>query len=256
MSIINKINKTYRRFKGDKGVYGFSTENSPLYYFCVKKTPNPVVLVQYSIHAREHITTHLALKQLKDYLHNGKKGTVYFLPLTNPDGVKIALSENKLFKANARGVDLNVNFDAKWGTGESNKLVKGDSDYIGEYPFSEPETRALRDFTLRVKPNITLSYHSKGEEIYYEFFQDKKRKKRDYKIAKKLAKVTGYAIKPTKNSAGGYKDWCIETLKIPAFTIEVGRDNLSHPIGYKYLDEIYEKNKDVINVLTSIRNYR
>ncbi len=253
MNIIKKVQKTYRRFKGDKGVYGFTKLNSPLYYFCVKKTNKPVVLVQYSIHAREYITARLALKQLEDFVKNGKRGTVYFLPLTNPDGVKIVLNGNKLYKANALGVDLNVNFDAKWGTGASNKRVKGDSDYIGEYPFSENETAFLRDFTLKLKPDITVSYHAKGEEIYYEFFQDKKRKKRDLKIAEKLSKVTGYKLKSTLNSAGGYKDWCIESLKIPSFTIEVGSDDLSHPIGYKHLKSIYEKHKNVISVLTNTK---
>lgn len=256
MNIIKKVQKTYRRFKGEKGVYGFTKLNAPLYYFCVKKTDKPVVLVQYSIHAREYITASLALKQLEEFCLYGKRGTVYFLPLTNPDGAKIALKSNKLYKANARGVDLNVNFDAKWGTGASNKRVKGDSDYIGEYPFSENETCALRDFTIKVKPDITVSYHAKGEEIYYEFFQDKKRKKRDLKIAKKLSYATGYKIKSTLNSAGGYKDWCVESLKIPSYTIEVGSDDLKHPIGYKHLKSIYQKNKNVISVLTNTKIHR
>ncbi len=255
MSIINEVNKTYRRFNGEKGAYGFSENGLPLFYFCVKKSPKPIIIVQYSIHAREYITAHLALKQLKDFSSKGKHGTVYFLPLTNPDGTIIAL-KNSRYKANARGVDLNVNFDARWGTGEKNLRVKCDENYIGEFPFSEKETKALRNFTLKIKPDITLSYHAKGEEIYYEFFQDKIKKRRDAKIALKLAKVTGYAIKPTPNSSGGYKDWCIETLKIPAFTIEVGNDNLLHPIRKNHLNEIYEKNKKVISVLTSLKRYR
>ena len=58
-----------------------------------------------------------------------------------------------------------------------------------------------------------------------------------------MAKVTGYAIKSAPNSAGGYKDWCIEKLKIPALTIEVGNDDLTHPIGEEHLVEIYKQNK-------------
>lgn len=253
MSIINKINKLYRKFDGEKGVYGFSENNNPLYYFKIAKSPKPVIIVQYSIHAREFITAHLAIKQLEDFYKSGKEGSVYFLPLANPDGVKIALSKNKLYKANSRGVDLNLNFGAKWGTGASNKRVKGEENYIGEHPFSEKETRALRDFTFKINPDITVSYHAKGEEIYYEFFQDKKTKKRDYKIAKKLAKTTSYAIKSTPNSAGGYKDWCVEKLKIPSFTIEVGSDKLSHPIKANHLKQIYEKNKNVIKILTKVK---
>ena len=66
-------------------------------------------------------------------------------------------------------------------------------------------------------------------------------------LALSIADTTGYAIKSTPNSAGGYKDWCIQKLKIPALTIEVGKDSLSHPIKEEYLDEIYCENKGVIS---------
>ena len=62
-----------------------------------------------------------------------------------------------------------------------------------------------------------------------------------------MAEITGYAIKSTPDSAGGYKDWCIQKLKIPALTIEVGDDSLSHPIKLENLDRIYQENKGVIN---------
>ena len=172
------------------------------------------------------------------------------LTMLNPDGVKICLKENPLYKANARGVDLNVNFDARYGSGEKNVFCKASENYVGEHAFSEPESIAIRDFTLKVMPDATISYHSKGQEIYYEFFQDEFSRKRDCALAEKVAKVTGYAIKSTPNSAGGYKDWCIEKLKIPALTIEVGNDDLTHPIGEEHLVQIYKQNKKVIKVVT------
>ena len=51
-----------------------------------------------------------------------------------------------LWKANARAVDLNVNYNAKWGEGRQNVTYPAPSDYIGEFPVSEPENIALRDF--------------------------------------------------------------------------------------------------------------
>ena len=96
---------------------------------------------------------------------------------------------------------------------------------------------------------MTVSYHCKGEEIYYEFYQCQKDLIRDRVLAKKVAKVTGYALKSTPNSAGGYKDWCIEKLKIPALTIEVASDNLVHPILKRHLRSIYKKNKRVVFTL-------
>ena len=74
-----------------------------------------------------------------------------------------------LWKANARGVDLKVNFDAKWGPGKQNVRYPASANYIGSMPFSEPETRALAEFTKEVKPDATISYHTKGGEIYYGF---------------------------------------------------------------------------------------
>ena len=159
-----------------------------------------------------------------------------------------------MYKANAKGVDLNVNFDAGWGKGEFNKREIADENYIGKYPFSASETRALRDFTLSVNPDLTLSYHAKGEEIYWYFNQADKEKLRDYALAKIIAKSTGYKLKFTPNSYGGYKDWCISKLKIPSFTIEVGLDSLTHPIGEENLQEIFSKNKQVIpNLLKELK---
>ena len=68
---------------------------------------------------------------------------------------------------------------------------------------------------------------------------------RDRIIGENLSELTGYPLIFTENSTGGYKDWCINTLKIPAYTIEVGNENLSHPIGIEALPEIYARNKDV-----------
>lgn len=250
MDIFKYLDIFYNNFNGGKGVIGKSVNGLPIYYFKVQKSNYPKLIIQASIHAREYITTYLTLKLIKDFSSNGKVGTVYFVPMLNPDGVKICLKENPLYKANARGVDLNVNFDAKYGSGEKNVFCKASENYVGEHAFSEPESIAIRDFTLKVMPDATISYHSKGQEIYYEFFQDEFSRKRDCALAEKVAKVTGYAIKSTPNSAGGYKDWCIEKLKIPALTIEVGNDDLTHPIGEEHLVEIYKQNKKVIKVVT------
>ena len=247
MNILDLNKKFYKKFNGKKGIIGLSEQSRPIYFYGVERSDYPKIIIQSAIHAREYITAYLTLKQLKITDKFLQDGSVYFVPILNPDGVNIALKENPRYKANARGVDLNVNFDARWGTGEKNIRQKSSENFIGEYPFSERETRAIRDFTLSIKPNLTISYHAKGEEIYYEFFQSDFNKERDEILAKMIAKSTGYTVKSTLNSAGGYKDWCIEKLKIPALTIEVGNDNLMHPIQKKYLRKIFKQNKFVIN---------
>lgn len=250
MDILKELSKFYSEYNGEKFVLGKSTLNKDIYCFKIKKTERPVIIVQYAMHAREYITSYLAIKQIEDFYKKGSNGTVYFIPAINPDGIEICLTIDRLYKANALWVDLNVNFDARWGNGEKNVFFKDRENYVGEKPFSETESRLLRDFTLFIKPDLTLSYHSKGEEIYWEFFQEKERTERDFKFAKAVEICTGYKIKSVKNSAGGYKDWCIDKLKIPALTVEVGNDGLSHPIEKENLPQIYEKNKDVIFALT------
>ncbi|MEG1581561.1 MAG: hypothetical protein RR334_00170, partial [Clostridia bacterium] len=97
---------------------------------------------------------------------------------------------------------------------------------------------------------LTLSLHTKGEEIYYDFYN--KNKKRDKKIANLFAHNLKYKIVSTeKNSAGGYKDWCIEKLGITALTIECGSDKLSHPLSrnIEVLPLLENKFKDLFRLI-------
>ena len=245
MGALNSLYKFYKNYKGKKGIVGMSAKGRIIPYFLVEKTAFPTMIIQYCIHAREYITTYLALKQIADFSRRARCGRVFFIPMLNPDGVNIAQSVNCLYKANANGVDLNVNFDALWGKGKENVFCKGSQNYVGPYAFSEKESVALRDFTYLVKPQMTVSYHSKGEEIYFEFNQDENYF-RDRYLAQIVSKKTGYAIKSTIGSVGGYKDWCIDKLKIPALTIEVGSDKLAHPIKRSKLGKIYKQNADVV----------
>lgn len=238
----------------------------------------PKILAQYAIHAREHITYFLANLHAIQLLKNlgYGNGTIYIIPVVNIDGVALCLDgiasagcerENliklngdsedfSLWKANARGVDLNVNFLARWGTGKYNVLHAGAQNFIGSAPNSEPETQALVNFTKQIAPSITLSFHCKGEVIYYDFHQDLRNKLRDKKIAKIVSRSTGYKIARSGKSAGGYKDWCIENLKIPALTIEVANNKLPHPIGREYLPQIWYKTMHIYDdLLKYLKNY-
>ena len=198
------------------------------------------------------------------------QGSCWFLPLVNPDGALlseigietvpidrrkalIALNGSEdfsLWKANGRGVDLNVNFDAEWGKGVKNTHVAGAENYIGEQPFSEIETQALKLFTEKIQPDYTISYHTKGEEIYWHFSQSTHTCPRDKRIAEVLSEATGYPLAYAKGSVGGYKDWCIQRFGIPAFTIEAGQDGFSHPLGEDALRDIVEKNERAIFTLS------
>lgn len=228
------------------------------------------ILIQAGIHAREYITTLLLVEQIR-YLHNNdlvKNGGIYFVFLTNPDGAEIVLdgidsieceitrnyllnannnsSDFSQYKANINLVDLNTNFDAEWGGGAQNLFCPNTENFVGFYPNSERETQSLINFTLKTRPFLTISYHTKGNVIFYGFdTQTPDEIARDQSIGETLSVITGYPLIFTENSTGGYKDWCISSLKIPSYTIEVGDPNLPHPLDASTLPEIYQRNKDV-----------
>ena len=220
--IYDDVKEFYQSYPYRKCVIGYSFCNRQIFAFHVGEEIGGQFISTYAIHGREWITAALALKHIKKGVSSAGGGII---PVVNPDGAHISQTRNPLWKANYRGVDLNCNFDAEWGTGRLNSTVRGAENCIGDSPFSEPETIALKNFTLRVRPYVTLSFHTKGEEIYWEFSG-----KGDRRGADILKWATGYKPVTLYGSAGGYKDWCIQKLKIPAYTLECGADSLSHPI--------------------------
>ncbi|MCL2847148.1 MAG: hypothetical protein FWE13_00140 [Firmicutes bacterium] len=268
----------FSRIGVDVGAIGASEDGRILPYIFIGNKKAPSIFITGGIHAREHIASFLVMRQAEYTLNyfnslpkerQKKWGGIYFIPTLNPDGLEIChrgvkalkkcdkklvarliKKENSykgLYKANARGVDLNTNFDAKWGTGKANVFKPATANYVGKSAFSESETRAIRDFTLAIKPASTVSYHCLGREIYWEFGQNKVASIRDFSIVKFLNKKLNYVILPDDGtSAGGYKDWCITELGIPSFTIELGSDALKHPvIDYSLLKEDIKCNLDL-----------
>lgn len=281
-SLLKKIEKYRQKYI----VYsiGKSNLNREIYAVEIRKNISfSTAFLIASIHARENITTDLLCKMIDEKLFDEIENfNVILVLMANPDGVELSnfglrsvptclrkkllkINNNSLdfslWKANINGVDLNNNFDANFGTNIGSTIFAS-SGYCGEHFESEVETKSLVKFTKMIRPFFTISYHSKGEEIYYNFFQEKNELERDMLIANKFSESTGYVIKnPEKTSSGGYKDYCISKLKIPSITIEIGSDELSHPISKKYLGEIFEKHKSIAkdlnfayNVCTNLKN--
>lgn len=220
--IYDIIEKFYKNYDGRKCVIGYSLKGKDIFAFHIGSPTGRQFIATYAIHGREWITAKLALKHIKIGVKNGGG---WIIPLVNPDGVAISESVRAMWKANARGVDLNCNFDADWGSGRLNTKRRGGENCIGDCPFSESETKALKNFTEKIRPYVTFSFHTKGEEIYWEYNGSG-----DRSGAEIIEKVTGYTPLVIRGSAGGYKDWCIQKLQIPAYTIECGADDLEHPI--------------------------
>ncbi len=259
----------FSRHGVETGVVGETELKQYIPYIFVGNKNGNYMIVQGAMHAREHLTALVTVCLAKYLVKNSDlpiDGGIYFVPMTNPDGVRLCQegvgfvadkerksnllkinggSDFSLWKANADGVDLNVNFDAHWGEGVQNSYYRSAGNYVGKAPFSAAETRVLKEFTERIKPVVTVSYHLKGEEIYWEFGQKAHRRFRDKRYAEAISRYTGYPLVTLKGSVGGYKDWCIERFKIPAYTIEVGNDRFEHPFPYSQLSVIVQQNEDL-----------
>lgn len=187
------------------------------------------------------------------------KGLI-IVPMLNPDGVEIALEgpraagpfreqaerlyrENSgKWQANARGVDLNHNFDAGWPVLRAMEIEAGITGpaaarYGGPYPHSEPETRSILNLICAFRPRRLYAFHSQGEEIYWEY--DGIRVPHADSIARALASLSGYTLVRNAGLAshGGLKDWFIQECRRPGFTIEIGKGE--NPLPPEDLEPIY-----------------
>ncbi|KPU44793.1 gamma-D-glutamyl-L-diamino acid endopeptidase 1 [Oxobacter pfennigii] len=229
-----------------------------------------------SIHGREYIGTQLIMKQMEFYLNNPmhsfnqvyivnqlQRVCIYFIPMLNPDGVMLSQaglnsvknqkmknmllklnkgSHNfKSWKANARGVDLNRNFNAGWK--KIQYMPAGPEAYKGPYPLSEPESWAVANYISKRNFNAVLTYHSAGQVVYWYYFQKGSSYNRDRKIADAIAYTTGYKLPPKGNkvSSGGLKDWYVQNYGRPGFTIELGEGE--SPLPFSQFSSIWKKNR-------------
>ncbi|AWS46254.1 M14 family metallopeptidase [Streptosporangium sp. 'caverna'] len=149
------------------------------------------VLYMAAQHAREWITPEMTRRLLLHFL-NGY-GTnpeitqlvntteLWFIPVSNPDGYDHTFTgDNRLWRKNMRdnngdgqitsgdGVDLNRNFEHKWGyDNEGSSDNPASETYRGASPQSEPETRAVDNLAKKVKFTYLLNYHSAAQLLLY-----------------------------------------------------------------------------------------
>ena len=196
--------------------------------------------------------------------------TIHLVPCVNPDGVDLVvgdlagaayagtrrLAENypdisfpQGWKANVRGVDLNLQYPAGWEEARSIKFAQGYTrpgprDFVGEYPLSEPESRAVYELTRRISPELILAYHTQGEVIFWRYLDFDPPGARE--LGERFASVSGYALENTPYASGfaGYKDWFIQDFNRPGYTVEAGEGTNPLPIGQ--FAQIYADNLGIL----------
>lgn len=177
--------------------------------------------------------------QFMDYLEANpglipKNLKLIIIPSLNPDGVFKATGKEGRFtladvstdkstlessRFNAQKVDLNRNFDCKW---QPKSTWRSAVVNAGAKAFSEPETRALRDFVLKQKPVAAIFWHSQANTVYASECQ-KGILPETLKLVDLYAKASGYQATKTFDSyeiTGDAEGW-LASINIPAITVEL-----------------------------------
>ncbi len=212
----------------------------------------PALLYTGTIHAREWIGIELANKFVKYIIENYKtnprllsaltRNTLYMVPCLNPDGFEYSRRHFSFWRKNRRdngdgtfGVDLNRNFSVRFKKGADTSS----NIYGGPEAFSEPETRAIKDFAdSHANITIALDYHSQGNVFFpaHKFNHEEEIEGADLNMlcanmASEIRKVTGrqYGIhrgKPPFNLINGSGREYYYNKGILATVVEVGTRNI------------------------------
>ena len=193
--------------------------------------------------------------------------------MANPDGYEYSRTEDRMWRKNMRvnsnpicpGVDLNRNWDFKYGVGASNKECS--ETYKGTSAFSEPETSALKNQMEKVSNmKMMLSIHSFGQIMLYPWGWTNKEApdtKAMIKLASRFTKAASTnEIKYTKANAamgfyfasGATDDWAKGVLNVKySYTLELPNKS-SFVIPAKNIKSISTKvNKGFKNMLKQLR---
>ncbi|XP_059481071.1 carboxypeptidase B-like [Neocloeon triangulifer] len=171
----------------------------------------PAIFIDGGIHAREWISPATVTFITKELVENRSKYSFadkidfHIAPLINVDGYEYTQTsrrdrmwrKSRSSPGRCTGVDLNRNFGFQWGQiGSSSKRCS--SLYRGPSAFSEPESRAIRDYILSYPKGYFkgyLSFHSYSQFILYPYGFSISALPTDVEDLKRVAKKAQVAIR-------------------------------------------------------------
>ncbi len=230
----------------------------------------PTLFIMSAIHARELATTEVALRFV-DYLLTNygvdadatwllDEHRIVIIPISNPDGRIIAQQgfsqrkntnttygggcPNPPSSGSQFGVDLNRNFNFKWGTVDLPTLHPCNQTYPGPTAASEPETSALQNLLISLFPDqrgtndtdpapqtttgVFIDIHSYGNLVLWGWGYTNNVAPNGTElsfIGRRMASYNGYTpqqaiqLYPT---SGTTDDWVYGELGVAAFAFEIG----------------------------------
>lgn len=172
-------------------------EGRPIYWVrlngraATPDTSQPEVLFTAVHHAREPLGVHQLVfflwYLLENYGHDPELTAlvdhtqIYAIPFVNPDGYIFnqtnAPQGGGFWRKNRRpnadgsfGVDINRNYGYNWGLDDLGSSPVGAAEvYRGTAAFSEPETRAVRNFCRQHRFKLCLNYHTFSDVLIYPY---------------------------------------------------------------------------------------
>lgn len=171
-----------------------------------------------------------------------KEKGIVIVPCVNPDGMEISVhgaaaagsyaglvervcGDTSLWYANARGVDLNLNFSSGFTCSKKaaegcGYTAPGPYFYAGKVPESEPETRALSRLCRSRDVRHTLTLESGADYIYSPACNDgSERAEMMTRILELSAGMKRMKETPGPLVRHSFADWFVEKYKKPSFVL-------------------------------------
>lgn len=203
-------------------------------------------------HAREWISVEVPLMLAKLLTANYStdpdikalvdNSEIWIVPIVNPDGLEYSIYVYRYWRKNRRdnrdgtyGVDLNRNYDFKWGFDNQGSSPDSISQvFRGQSPFSEPETQAIRELVAKHDFKAIVSYHNFSQVILYPWGYKAEPSQIDdllYTLSQAMSERIqavhgriydyGRASSTLYLTNGDTTDWALGVYAIPSFTIEL-----------------------------------
>lgn len=246
------------------------------------------IVLDASLHAREHMTTNVLMEMIDQYalsfLTGGSIGSynvhallnevsIWFVPMVNPDGVTLVQrglsaiqnqqevlrlnngsSDFSRWKANIRGVDLNRNFDARWyGLSKRNPSWEM---YQGPQPLSEPESQGLAKFLLKYPFKSYVSFHSSGQILFLAHETHSNANNKNFINA--IQWTTGYQPIREKGNygTGASTNYFVIKTGNPEVTVEIAPYAGNSTVSYKHWADVWKRTQLLGLAAASEARYR
>ena len=183
----------------------------------------------------------LSRRLLKHYRNNPAdlpgEFTLHVIDNMNPDGLYRITEGTPIdefnFRAvntvpgrfNARGVDLNRNWDGDWQPTSYWGQREVDA---GSAPFSEPETRAVRDYFFEIEPVASVFFQSAAAGIWFSGAEDGWEPSR--RLALAYSRASGYRMPEPDDGPVDYEI----TGSADDYFYEIGHRNLTIELTTHY----------------------